>query len=401
MSQSRLRVTQPMKHKVAHDWEDTRHLQDYTPAEEIPVDPTRCSTYQVKCRENGVHGENIVIQTVLMLYAQSWTANTREDPNDDETCNVPVCHDITRPRCMQKVNIARRSNSRCNDTVNHLDQLPQQSGCVSQDHTLENVIRTSELHSINPTFEFNALELYEGKTRHSGNPLHTNATYKPHLREGFMVIISAGVITNGGNAALTGHARSNHAHAQHRPMKEYKLIDHMLTLALTDPTCLIKVCLDMPTGEGQDHRPEHTLTDSADMEVATMSGGQPSSLDVPNNNRRYVLPHNALEQPRSPDELTTCPPISDHHNVVCDDAQQPRHTNSTQTTSTIGDTDDNIGRLDWLQTRYSEEMDAERNPKLGFYMWEWRKDNNSTIWHNDNLSHDSTTNRRTTQHTPR
>ncbi|KAH9164708.1 hypothetical protein EDB89DRAFT_1911973 [Lactarius sanguifluus] len=324
-SPSRLRVTQPTEHKVARDWEDMRHLRDYTPTEEIPVDPTRCSTYRVRCRENGFHSKNGAIQTVLTLHAQSRTANAREDSNDDETCNVPACHDVTRPHCTEKVNIARQSNSRRNDTVNHLDQLQRQNICVSQDHTLENVIGTSELHSINPTFEFNALESYEDKARHSSNPLRTNATYESHLREGFTVVIGAGDITNGGNAALTGHARSDHAY---HSTKEYELLDY--TLTRTNPTCLIKACLNAPTDEGEDYRPEHTPTDSADIEAAATTGDQPSSLDVvisitaqttgqPDNNRHPGTPMSSrhAQQPKTDTMRELAHPFTAmNHNLV-------------------------------------------------------------------------------------
>ncbi|KAH9170550.1 hypothetical protein EDB89DRAFT_2071778 [Lactarius sanguifluus] len=271
---------------------------------------------------------------------------------NDEEYVVPVYNSSATPH-----GIARQD-----DGIGHLDrlQLP-----------LRRVMKTLELYSstttiidvryleeigthLGPTFDFYALmsredARYNSKIGRDGNPLRTNTAYLSHLRERFTVRIDTGHDTNKGNAASIGHARSNYAQARHQSTKGYESLDHTLTLA--DPMRILKTCFVMPPNtttesEEKDDRPEHVLVDGAGIEAGATTRDQlpdrdsaasvaPQLTDQPDNDHRYVFPRNALEQPRSPDELTTRTPIPDHRNtstrsIAHDDVQQPRHVNSTQ-----------------------------------------------------------------------
>ena len=81
-----LQVTQPMEHGIVRNWEDMKHLWDYTFQEKLRVDPAgrkillteppmnpkvnRQRMCQVMFEEYGFDGVYIAIQAVLTLYAQ-------------------------------------------------------------------------------------------------------------------------------------------------------------------------------------------------------------------------------------------------------------------------------------------------------------------------------------------
>jgi actin-related protein 2 len=81
-----LQVTQPMEHGIVKNWEDMRHLWDYTFAEKLRINPqgrkvllteppmnpkrNREQMCQVMFEEYGFRGVYIAIQAVLTLYAQ-------------------------------------------------------------------------------------------------------------------------------------------------------------------------------------------------------------------------------------------------------------------------------------------------------------------------------------------
>jgi actin-related protein 2 len=81
-----LQVTQPMEHGIVKNWEDMRHLWDYTFAEKLRINPqgrkvllteppmnpkrNREQMCQVMFEEYGFQGVYIAIQAVLTLYAQ-------------------------------------------------------------------------------------------------------------------------------------------------------------------------------------------------------------------------------------------------------------------------------------------------------------------------------------------
>lgn len=81
-----LQVTQPMEHGIVRNWEDMKHLWDYTFQEKLRVDTTgrkvllteppmnpkvnRQRMCQVMFEEYGFGGVYVAIQAVLTLYAQ-------------------------------------------------------------------------------------------------------------------------------------------------------------------------------------------------------------------------------------------------------------------------------------------------------------------------------------------
>jgi actin-related protein len=81
-----LQVTQPMEHGIVRNWEDMKHLWDYTFFEKLLVDPAgrkvllteppmnpkanRQRMCQVMFEEYGFQGVYVAIQAVLTLYAQ-------------------------------------------------------------------------------------------------------------------------------------------------------------------------------------------------------------------------------------------------------------------------------------------------------------------------------------------
>jgi actin-related protein 2 len=81
-----LQITQPMEHGIVRNWEDMKHLWDYTFTEKLRVDPAgrkvllteppmnpranRQRMCQVMFEEYGFQGVYVAIQAVLTLYAQ-------------------------------------------------------------------------------------------------------------------------------------------------------------------------------------------------------------------------------------------------------------------------------------------------------------------------------------------
>ena len=81
-----LQITQPMEHGIVRNWEDMKHLWDYTFSEKMRIDPTgrkvllteppmnpkvnRQRMCQVMFEEYGFQGVYVAIQAVLTLYAQ-------------------------------------------------------------------------------------------------------------------------------------------------------------------------------------------------------------------------------------------------------------------------------------------------------------------------------------------
>ena len=85
-NRSFLQVTQPMEHGIVKNWEDMRHLWDYTFDEKLKVDTkgqkvllteppmnpkvNRQKMCEVMFEEYGFGGVYVAIQAVLTLYAQ-------------------------------------------------------------------------------------------------------------------------------------------------------------------------------------------------------------------------------------------------------------------------------------------------------------------------------------------
>jgi actin-related protein 2 len=81
-----LQLSQPMEHGIVKNWEDMKHLWDYTFYEKLAVDPrgrkvllteppmnpkvNRQRMCQVMFEEYGFQGVHVAVQAVLTLYAQ-------------------------------------------------------------------------------------------------------------------------------------------------------------------------------------------------------------------------------------------------------------------------------------------------------------------------------------------
>lgn len=141
-----LQVTQPMEHGIVRNWEDMKHLWDYTFDEKLKVDPrgrkvllteppmnpkvNRQRMVQVMFEEYGFEGVYVAIQAVLTLYAQgeigSWlwlgvltffggpglTTGVVVDSGDGVTHIVPVYDGYALPHLTRRLDIAGRDVTR-------------------------------------------------------------------------------------------------------------------------------------------------------------------------------------------------------------------------------------------------------------------------------------------------
>lgn len=101
-----LQVTQPMEHGIVRNWEDMKHLWDYTFDEKLrintqgkkilltepPMNPktNRQRMCQVMFEEYGFGGVYVAIQAVLTLYAQGACAYLACAPSDATTTTVLI-----------------------------------------------------------------------------------------------------------------------------------------------------------------------------------------------------------------------------------------------------------------------------------------------------------------------
>ncbi|KIY72038.1 Actin/actin-like protein [Cylindrobasidium torrendii FP15055 ss-10] len=129
-----LQVTQPMEHGIVRNWEDMKHLWDYTFDEKLKVDPrgrkvllteppmnprvNRQRMCQVMFEEYGFDGVYIAIQAVLTLYAQGASATLRlttgvvVDSGDGVTHIVPVYEGFAPGHLTRRLDIAGRDVTR-------------------------------------------------------------------------------------------------------------------------------------------------------------------------------------------------------------------------------------------------------------------------------------------------
>lgn len=151
-SRNYLQVTQPMEHGIVRNWEDMKHLWDYTFDEKLKVDvrgrkvllteppmnprANRQKMCQVMFEEYGFGGVYVAIQAVLTLYAQgalilwipsltkivhspltySWslglTTGVVVDSGDGVTHIVPVYDGFALPHLTSRLDIAGRDVTR-------------------------------------------------------------------------------------------------------------------------------------------------------------------------------------------------------------------------------------------------------------------------------------------------
>lgn len=142
-----LQVTQPMEHGIVKNWEDMKHLWDYTFDEKLKVNPqgrkvllteppmnpkvNRQKMCQVMFEEYGFQGVYVAIQAVLTLYAQGTfaalvqcvlinlvyicpglTTGVVVDSGDGVTHIVPVYDGFAMPHLTRRLDIAGRDVTR-------------------------------------------------------------------------------------------------------------------------------------------------------------------------------------------------------------------------------------------------------------------------------------------------
>lgn len=139
-----LQVTQPMEHGIVRNWEDMKHLWDYTFDEKLKLDPkgrkvllteppmnpkvNRQRMCQVMFEDYGFGGVYVAIQAVLTLYAQgAWgsfgvlmaphehvglTTGVVVDSGDGVTHIVPVYDGYALPHLTRRLDIAGRDVTR-------------------------------------------------------------------------------------------------------------------------------------------------------------------------------------------------------------------------------------------------------------------------------------------------
>ncbi len=142
-----LQVTQPMEHGIVKNWEDMKHLWDYTFDEKLKINPqgrkvllteppmnpkvNRQKMCQVMFEEYGFQGVYVAIQAVLTLYAQGTPASSVQfvlinlifvyaglttgvvvDSGDGVTHIVPVYDGFAMPHLTRRLDIAGRDVTR-------------------------------------------------------------------------------------------------------------------------------------------------------------------------------------------------------------------------------------------------------------------------------------------------
>ncbi|KIM21186.1 hypothetical protein M408DRAFT_333611 [Serendipita vermifera MAFF 305830] len=123
-----LQLAQPMEHGIIKNWEDMRHLWDYTFYEKLKVDPkgrkvllteppmnpkaNRQRMCQVMFEEYGFQGVHVAVQAVLTLYAQGLRTGVVVDSGDGVTHIIPVYEGYAMPHLTGRLDIAGRDVTR-------------------------------------------------------------------------------------------------------------------------------------------------------------------------------------------------------------------------------------------------------------------------------------------------
>ncbi|WWC64675.1 uncharacterized protein I303_107286 [Kwoniella dejecticola CBS 10117] len=123
-----LQVTQPMEHGIVQNWEDMKHLWDYTFNEKLQIDPhgkkvllteppmnpkvNRQKMAEVMFEEYGFGGVYVAIQAVLTLYAQGLQTGVVVDSGDGVTHIVPVYDGFALQHLTRRLDVAGRDVTR-------------------------------------------------------------------------------------------------------------------------------------------------------------------------------------------------------------------------------------------------------------------------------------------------
>lgn len=128
-----LQVSHPMEHGVVKDFDDMRHVWNYTFDEKLRIDPrgrkillteppmnpkkNREEMCRIMFEEYGFDGVYVAIQAVLTLYSQGLQTGVVVDSGDGVTHIVPVYEGYAMPHLTRRLDVAGR------DVTRHLIKL--------------------------------------------------------------------------------------------------------------------------------------------------------------------------------------------------------------------------------------------------------------------------------------
>ncbi|KAK9765557.1 Arp2/3 complex subunit, actin nucleation center, variant 2 [Basidiobolus ranarum] len=133
-----LQMSYPLENGIVRNWEDMKHLWDYTFYEKLQVDPKDCRVLlteppmnpkanrekmaEVMFEEYGFQSIYVAIQAVLTLYAQGLLTGVVVDSGDGVTHVIPVYQGYSLPHLTRRLDVAGR------DVTRYLIKLLQHRG---------------------------------------------------------------------------------------------------------------------------------------------------------------------------------------------------------------------------------------------------------------------------------
>jgi len=125
---SMLQITYPMDNGIVRNWDDAKHVWNYTFFERLKINPKECKIMlteppmnpmqnrekmvTVMFEEYGFQACYIAIQAVLTLYAQGLLTGVVVDSGDGVTHIVPVYEGFSLPHIIKRLNVAGRDVTR-------------------------------------------------------------------------------------------------------------------------------------------------------------------------------------------------------------------------------------------------------------------------------------------------
>jgi len=125
---SMLQITYPMDNGIVRNWDDAKHVWNYTFFERLQINPKECKIMlteppmnpmqnrekmvQVMFEDYGFQACYIAIQAVLTLYAQGLLTGVVCDSGDGVTHIVPVYEGFSLPHLIKRLNVAGRDVTR-------------------------------------------------------------------------------------------------------------------------------------------------------------------------------------------------------------------------------------------------------------------------------------------------
>jgi len=125
---SMLQINYPMDNGIVRNWEDAKHVWNYTFFERLKIDPkeskillteapmnpmqNREKMVQTMFEDYGFQACYIAIQAVLTLYAQGLLTGVVVDSGDGVTHIVPVYEGFSLPHLIKRLNVAGRDVTR-------------------------------------------------------------------------------------------------------------------------------------------------------------------------------------------------------------------------------------------------------------------------------------------------